>query len=172
MRAPSRTLHQEIFENEHTLTTLQGTAATHAFYPTIRRRVRRGFDPNNFVLCPAVGTLNDADCGLGMRLPKSRSVFDRKQPPNRRGRPEIKARSLIQLRKRNLEMELQKQGPNCSKFRHGGAAGLSDPKRSQLELTPRKRSGCGQQHHEQKPDGDIIRNGHGIVSNMSIPSPE
>jgi hypothetical protein len=56
LAASSRTLHQEA-ENEHAMTTPQRTAATHACYRAIGSRLGREFDPNNFVLCPAVRTI-------------------------------------------------------------------------------------------------------------------
>ena len=54
--ATSWTLDQEVFEYEHALTALQGTAASHAGNLTIGSWLRRRFDPHNFVLGPAVRT--------------------------------------------------------------------------------------------------------------------
>jgi hypothetical protein len=89
--APSRTLYQEIFEDEHTLTTPQRTAATYASYPAIGHRPGRNFDPNNFVLCPAVGT-NERDrlWIRHMRFPQNRRLsFIERKPPNGRAGPRL-----------------------------------------------------------------------------------
>jgi hypothetical protein len=44
------------------------------------------------------------------------------------------------------------------------------PSKSQLNFPLREPPCGGQQHYEQKSDGDIIRNGHGIVPNCPSPS--
>ena len=66
-------------------------------------------------------------------------------------------------------MELQKQSPDCSKFLAWVAPLGVRPAGSELELALCKPSRGAQHHHEQKSDGEIIRNGHSIVPNMSIP---
>src|SRR5262249_29464224 len=55
--AASWTLDQEVFEDEHTMASPQGTAATHTCYPAIRSRLGRDFDPNHLILGPAVRTI-------------------------------------------------------------------------------------------------------------------
>src|SRR6516164_8433047 len=55
LSASSWTLYQEVFENEYALTGVQSTTTTHACYFAIG--CRGSFDPDNFVLRPAVGTM-------------------------------------------------------------------------------------------------------------------
>jgi hypothetical protein len=56
-RASSCTLDKEVFKNELTLTAVQRAATTKACYFAVRRRYRRGLDPNDFVFCPAIRTI-------------------------------------------------------------------------------------------------------------------
>src|SRR5215831_8264474 len=78
LSASSRTLHQEVFENKHTVATLQRTAATYACYRAIRCWLGREFDPYNFVLRPTVGTIERHR--LWIRHTRCHQIADHRRP--------------------------------------------------------------------------------------------
>ena len=61
----SGALDQEVFENKGPLTALQRTATSDACYLAISSWPRWGFDPDNFVFCPAVGAIEPHRWGIG-----------------------------------------------------------------------------------------------------------
>jgi hypothetical protein len=57
LSASSWAFDQEVLENKGALTAVQRTTTSYARYLAISFRLRRAFDPDDFILCPAVGAI-------------------------------------------------------------------------------------------------------------------
>src|SRR5262249_53785938 len=86
LSASSWTLYQEVFEDECALTGVQRTTAINACYFVIG--CRGSFDPDNFVLRPAVGTIERHRWGIRHIREIAYSRVEIK-PPEWTVRPEI-----------------------------------------------------------------------------------